>query len=117
MSSSPEIRRLIKCIEFLNETFSPRLTLDNLALFLLIAEKSPYPMIDLASRYDNDTSRTSKKVNALADQRYGGGTYKEGYRVIYTAENQENRAYKDAYLSEKGAEIKNKLISILKSSK
>jgi hypothetical protein len=110
----PEIHKLIACLEDLSKELSPKATLEQVILYLLVCEKEEYPLIELSERMDWNTLKTSRQVNTLADRQYSGGTYSEGYEVLYTQEDRDNRILKNAFLTHKGKELKSRLIEILK---
>ncbi len=111
--TTPEITRLLACMEDLKEALSPKATLDQVILYLMVCQREEYPLAELGEHMDWSTLRTSRQVNTMADQKYGGGQYEQGYEVLYTQEDPENRVFKNAYLSHKGEELKKQLIGHL----
>lgn len=117
MSYEPEIKRLIECVKRLKKDLSPKTTLDQALLYLLISYREEIPLADLGEEMDWENLRVSREVNALASQRYSGGKYYPGYEVVYTEELEGNRIFKEALLTAKGKELKTDLIEILKGKK
>ena len=111
----PEISQLIRSLETLSVGLSPKVSLEQAIAFLLVCEREELPMIELAEKMDWTVLKTSRSVNSLAEQRYGNGQYNEGYQVVYTEDDKENRTLKNAFLTHKGKQIKAQLIEILKA--
>lgn len=109
----PEIHRLIESLEEISKVLSPKTSLEQVILFLLVCEKEEYPLIELGDRMDWNAVKTSRQVNALADRLYSGGTYSNGFEVLYTEEDRDNRVLKNAFLTPKGRELKERLIEII----
>ena len=110
-----EINKLLDTVEYLSGTLSPKLSLEQLIAFLIICQREEIALVDLADKMDWSLLKSSRTVNTLADRRYGNGKYSEGYEVVYTAEDKDNRTFKNAFLTHKGKEIKGRLIKMLKS--
>lgn len=110
----PEIEKLIKCLETLSEELSPKISLEQAILYLLVSNKEEYALTALADRMDWNALKTSRQVNALASERYDGKEKHKGYEVLYTQEDPENRIFKNAFLTHKGQELKEKLLDILR---
>ena len=113
----PELNKLLACMETIQEHLSPKATVEQLILFLLVAMKEEYPLTELASRMDWTALKTSRQVNTMADHKYGGGQYEPGYEVLYTQEDKAHRISKNAFLTHKGKELRDQLIQGVKGSK
>jgi DNA-binding MarR family transcriptional regulator len=111
----PVINQLTDCIEMLMHNLSPKATLEQTLVYLLVGQKDEMPLTDLSERMDWTTLKTSRQVNTLAQQRYVGTGYENGYDVLYTEEDASNRVMKNAFLTHKGKELRAKLVNALKS--
>jgi hypothetical protein len=110
-----EINKLLDTMEYLSGTLSPKLSLEQLIAFLIVCQREEIPLVDLADKMDWSLLKTSRTVSTLADRRYGNGRYSDGYEILYTAEDKDNRIFKNAFLTHKGKEIKGRLVKMLKS--
>ncbi len=111
-----EIETLIQCLKELSSELSPKLSLEQTILYLLVCTKEEYPLTELGEELDWNTLKTSRQVNTLASDRYNGKDYYDGYEVLYTQEDPESRIFKNAFLTHKGRELKEKVIGILKKN-
>lgn len=112
--SEPEINKLITCLEVLSQEISPKISLEQAILYLLVCTKEEYPLVQLGERMDWNPLKTSRQVNTMASERYDGKDYHDGYKVLYTQEDPESRIFKNAFLTHKGKVLKEKIIGILK---
>jgi len=104
-------------MEAIQEKLSPKATVEQIILFLLVSLKEEYPLTELAKRLDWNALKTSRQVNTLAEHKYGGGQYDTGYEILYTQEDRANRVSKNAYLTHKGKELRDELIQGIKTNK
>lgn len=111
--TEPEINKLIQCLETLSDDLSPKISLEQAILYLLVCTKEDYPLTQLGERLDWNALKTSRQVNALASERYDGKEYHQGYEVLYTQEDPESRIFKNAFLTHKGKMLKEKILGIL----
>ena len=111
----PEINKLLDTVQYLSGNLSPKLSLEQLTAFLIICQREEIALVDLADQMDWSLLKSSRTVNTLADRRYGNGKYSDGYEVVYTAEDRDNRTFKNAFLTHKGKEIKGRLVRLLRS--
>lgn len=109
----PEINKLILSLETLSDALSPKISLEQAILYLLVCTKEPYALTELGERMDWNSLKTSRQVNTMANERYDGNGYHQGYEVLYTLENPESRIFKNAFLSHKGKRLKERIIGIL----
>lgn len=112
--SEPEIQKLIQCLETLSGELSPKISLEQAILYLLVCTKEEYPLTELGERMDWNALKTSRQVNTLASERYDGKEYHQGYEVLYTQEDPESRIFKNAFLTHKGKELKESILGILR---
>ncbi len=110
----PEIKNLIDCLEELSLVLSPKISLEQAILYLLVCKKDEYALTDLGERMGWSSLKTSRHVNTLANERYDGSGYHQGYEVLYTLENPESRIYKNAFLTHKGKLLKERIAGILR---
>lgn len=115
--SNAELNRLLECMQAIQEKLSPKATVEQIILFLLVSLREEFPLTELGSRLGWNTVRTSRQVNALADHKYGGGEYDKGYEVLYTQEDKANRVFKNAFLTHKGKALRDELIRHIEGSK
>lgn len=108
----PEISKMIKCFEVLTQEVSPKISLFDTLIFLHICQRDGYPLTELGNTLGLDTVDTSRKVSALGDRRFAGGKANDGYNVVYTEADNDNRTHKNAFLTDKGKNIKQKLVKI-----
>jgi len=112
--SEPEIQKLIKCLEELSSELSPKTSIEQAILYLLVCTKEEYPLTELGERMNWNALQTSRKVNALASERYDGKEKHKGYEVLYTQEDSQSRIFKNAFLTHKGKMLKERLMDILR---
>ena len=110
----PEIQKLIQCLETLSGELSPKISLEQAILYLLVCTKEEYPLTELGERMDWNALKTSRQVNTLASERYDGKEYHQGYEVLYTQEDPESRIFKNAFLTHKGKELKETIAGMLR---
>jgi hypothetical protein len=113
--SEPEINKLIQCLETLSGELSPKISLEQAILYLLVCTKEDYPLTQLGERMDWNALKTSRQVNTLAAERYDGREYHKGYEVLYTQEDPESRIFKNAFLTHKGKLLKEQILDILRT--
>ncbi len=112
--SEPEINKLIDCLEKLSQEISPKISLEQAILYLLVCTKEQYPLVQLGERMGWNPLKTSRQVNTMASERYDGREYHDGYEVLYTQEDPESRIYKNAFLTYRGRLLKENIIGILR---
>ncbi len=110
----PEIQKLIQVLERLAEEMSPKISLEQAILYLLVCTKENYPLTKLGEQMDWSPLKTYRQVSALATERYAGKEYYPGYELLYTQEDPESRIFKNAFLTHKGKELKAEIIDTLR---
>ncbi|MGE4211654.1 MAG: hypothetical protein AB7F87_20990 [Oligoflexales bacterium] len=112
-----ELTKLLDCMKAIQKELSPKATVEQIIVFLLVALKEERPLVELAEQMEWNNLKTSRQVNTLADHRYVGGQYEAGYEVLYTQEDKANRISKNAFLTHKGKELRDSLIQGIKGGK
>jgi DNA-binding MarR family transcriptional regulator len=112
----PTIRRYLESLELIASETTPGLSLESLMVFMMICERDEIPLTEIGDKMDWNYVKTYRVVNALAEQRYSNNQYHEGYHLIYTEEDPTNRALKNAYLTEKGKQLRDQITALFKAS-
>ena len=112
----PIIRRYLDSLELIAGVTTPSLSLESLIVFLMVCERDEIPLTEIGDKMDWNYVKTYRIVNALAEQRYSNNQYHEGYHLIYTEEDPNNRALKNAYLTDKGKQIRDQILSMFKTT-
>ena len=109
----PEIGRQLKVLDALRAIY-PKMTLEMANVFLCVCYHERVPLTQIAKQLSLTTLIVHRQIAALNKAFYKLDRYDEGFGLVDTQEDPENRVRKIAYLTPKGIEVKKKLIHILK---
>lgn len=112
---APMIRRYLESLELIASVTTPGLSVESLIVFMMICERDEIPLTEIGEKMDWTYVKTYRVVNALAEQRYSNNQYHEGYHLVYTEEDPDNRALKNAYLTDKGKQIRDQIMALFKT--
>ena len=110
----PEIGRQMKALDALRSIY-PKMTLEMASVFLCVCYHERVPLTEIAKRLSLTTLIVHRQIAALSKAFYKLDRYDEGFGLVDTDEDPENRVRKIAYLTPKGIDLKQELIRILKS--
>ena len=94
-------------------TIYPKMTLEMASVFLCVCYHEQVPLTQIAKQLSLTTLIVHRQIAALNKAFYKLDRYDEGFGLVETQKDPENRVRKIAYLTPKGTELKCKLVSIL----
>ncbi len=107
-----EFAKQMKIIDALREIY-PKMNLEMAGVFLSICYHERVPLTDLSKRLNLPQVTTHRHVSALSQHYYKGDRFDQGFELVDTEEDPENRVRKIAFLTPKGKEVKEKLLALL----
>ncbi len=112
----PEIGRQIKVMDALR-TIYPKMTLEMASVFLCVCYHERVPLTQIAKQLSLTTLIVHRQIAALSKAFYKLDRYDEGFGLVETSEDPQNRVRKIAYLTPKGIEVKEQLTKILREGR
>ncbi len=107
-----EFVKQLRVIDALRDIY-PKMSLEMAGVFFVVCYHERIPLTQIGERLNLPQVTVHRHVSALSRAFYKRDRYEQGFGLLATEEDPENRVRKIAFLTKKGEEVRDQLLSLL----